>query len=50
MQNRHIIAIGGGGFLMEPLLTREHFVQSGIIHNLDDGDPEIIYVKQLRTK
>jgi ribosomal protein S18 acetylase RimI-like enzyme len=34
---------------MHSLLAREHFVQSGIIHNLDDGDPEIIYFKQLRT-
>jgi hypothetical protein len=34
---------------MQSLLAREHFVQSGIIHNLDDGDPEIIYFKQLRT-
>lgn len=34
---------------MQSLLTSEHFVQSGTIHNLDDGDPEIVYFKQLRT-
>jgi hypothetical protein len=34
---------------MQSLLARTKFSQSGIVHNLDDGDPEIIYSKRLRT-
>jgi GNAT superfamily N-acetyltransferase len=31
--------------IMRQLLEREGFIESGIIHNLDEGDPELIYVK-----
>lgn len=29
---------------MQSVFQKEKFVKSGIIHHLDDGDPEIIYV------
>ena len=32
---------------MQALLARQGFVQSGIIHHLDEGDPEIVYFKRL---
>jgi GNAT superfamily N-acetyltransferase len=31
---------------MRALCVRRGFVESGVIENLDDGDPEIIYFKQ----
>jgi len=33
---------------MQSLLTKLDYVLSGVIHNLDDGDPEIVYFKRLR--
>lgn len=33
---------------MQSLLNKSGYVLSGVIHNLDEGDPEIIYFKQLR--
>lgn len=33
---------------MQTLLTKLEYVLSGVIHNLDDGDPEIVYFKRLR--
>ena len=33
---------------MQSLLTRAGYVPSGIIYNLDEDDPEIIYFKRLR--
>lgn len=33
---------------MQSLLAKLDYVSSGVIHNLDDGDPEIVYFKQLR--
>ena len=33
---------------MHSLLARLRFVPSGIINNLDEGDPEIVYVKWIR--
>jgi ribosomal protein S18 acetylase RimI-like enzyme len=33
---------------MQSLLTKLGYVLSGIIHNLDEGDPEIVYFKQIR--
>jgi hypothetical protein len=33
---------------MQSLLTKLEYTLSGIIHNLDDGDPEIVYFKRLR--
>lgn len=35
---------------MQGLLTKSSYILSGIIHNLDEGDPEIIYYKLLRIK
>ena len=35
---------------MQKLLGKKRFVISGIIHNLDDGDPEIIYFKRIRRE
>jgi GNAT superfamily N-acetyltransferase len=35
---------------MQQLLTKLGYEPSGIIHNLDEGDPELVYVKRLRTK
>lgn len=33
---------------MQSLLTKLEYVLSGVIHNLDEGDPEIVYFKRLR--
>lgn len=33
---------------MQSLLAKMDYVLSGIIHNLDEGDPEIVYFKRLR--
>jgi ribosomal protein S18 acetylase RimI-like enzyme len=33
---------------MQALLVKSGYVVSGVIHNLDDGDPEIVYFKRLR--
>ena len=33
---------------MQALLTKLGYVLSGVIHNLDEGDPEIVYFKRLR--
>jgi GNAT superfamily N-acetyltransferase len=33
---------------MQSLLAKSEYVLSGVIHNLDDGDPEIVYFKRLR--
>lgn len=30
---------------MQEVFKRNGFIESGIIHNLDDGDPEIVYFK-----
>jgi GNAT superfamily N-acetyltransferase len=35
-------------FAMQSLLAKLGYVLSGIIHNLDEGDPEIVYFKRLR--
>lgn len=33
---------------MQSLLAKLGYVLSGLIHNLDEGDPEIVYFKRLR--
>jgi ribosomal protein S18 acetylase RimI-like enzyme len=33
---------------MQSLLIKSNYVLSGLIHNLDEGDPEIVYFKRLR--
>ena len=33
---------------MQSLLVKLEYVVSGVIHNLDEGDPEIVYFKRLR--
>ena len=33
---------------MQSLLAKLEYVLSGVIHNLDEDDPEIVYFKQLR--
>lgn len=33
---------------MQSLLAKMDYILSGIIHNLDEGDPEIVYFKRLR--
>ena len=33
---------------MQALLAKLGYVLSGLIHNLDEGDPEIVYFKRLR--
>jgi GNAT superfamily N-acetyltransferase len=33
---------------MQSLLAKLEYVSSGMIHNLDEGDPEIVYFKRLR--
>jgi len=33
---------------MQSLLAKRGYVLSGIIHNLDEGDPEIVYFKRVR--
>jgi len=32
---------------MRALLTKRGYVESGIIHNLDEGDPEVVYFKRV---
>ena len=32
---------------MQSLLNRAGYALSGVIHNLDEGDPEVVYFKQL---
>ena len=32
---------------MRALLARENFRESGLIDNLDEGDPEVVYFKKL---
>jgi ribosomal protein S18 acetylase RimI-like enzyme len=34
---------------MQVLLTRHQYKLSGVIHDLDEGDPELFYVKILRS-
>ena len=34
-------------FPMQALLARCGYVLSGVIHNLDEGDPEVVYFKRL---
>lgn len=33
---------------MLSLLAKSEYVLSGVIHNLDEGDPEVVYFKRLR--
>lgn len=33
---------------MQSLLAKAGYELSGVIHNLDEGDPEIVYLKRLR--
>ena len=33
---------------MQSLLAKLEYQLSGVIHNLDEGDPEIVYFKRLR--
>jgi GNAT superfamily N-acetyltransferase len=33
---------------MQSLLAKLGYTLSGVIHNLDEGDPEIVYFKRLR--
>jgi hypothetical protein len=33
---------------MQSLLAKMDYALSGVIHNLDEGDPEIVYFKRLR--
>jgi len=33
---------------MQSLLNRMGYAPSGVIHNLDEGDPEVVYFKRLR--
>ena len=35
---------------MQSLLAKSGYILSGIVHNLDEGDPEIIYYKLLRIR
>ena len=35
---------------MQALLTKLSYAPSGIIHNLDAGDPEIVFFKQVTTR
>lgn len=32
---------------MQSLLAKSDYILSGVIHNLDEGDPEIVYFKQV---
>lgn len=32
---------------MQALLTRQGYQLSGVLHNLDDGDPELVYFKMV---
>ena len=34
---------------MQSLLAKSGYVLSGVIHNLDEGDPEIVYFKPLKN-
>lgn len=34
---------------MQALLVKLGYVVSGVIHNLDEGDPEIVYFKRLKV-
>jgi len=34
---------------MQSLLAKLEYELSGVIHNLDEGDPEIVYFKRLRS-
>ncbi len=33
---------------MQALLAKSEYVLSGVIHNLDEGDPEVVFFKRLR--
>ncbi len=54
---RHLLRLAGGSGLftstnqsnapMRALLSKLGFEESGIIHNLDPGDPELVYFKRL---
>lgn len=33
---------------MQSLLNRAGYALSGVIHNLDEGDPELVYLKRLK--
>jgi hypothetical protein len=33
---------------MQSLLAKLGYILSGVIHNLDEGDPELVYFKRLR--
>lgn len=35
---------------MQSLLAKSDYILSGVIHNLDEGDPEIVYFKRLSSK
>ena len=35
---------------MQSLLTKLDYVPSGVIHNLDEGDPELVYFKKLNRQ
>lgn len=35
---------------MQALLAKHGYKRSGIIQNLDEADPELVYVKELRAK
>ena len=35
---------------MQPLLAKLGYEQSGVIHNLDENDPELVYFKLLKQK
>ena len=35
---------------MQALLAKRGYMLSGVIHNLDEGDPEIVYCKRLSVK
>jgi N-acetylglutamate synthase-like GNAT family acetyltransferase len=35
---------------MQSLLAKSGYVLSGIIHNLEEGDPEVVYFKRLENK
>lgn len=35
---------------MQKLMKKKNFMISGVIHNLDEGDPEIVYFKRLKKE
>lgn len=39
-----------GKLKRQSLLTKLDYVLSGVIHNLDEGDPEIVYFKAASMK